>query len=250
MKVGIILFISAAYSFMQPQAYASGLDLTVGANFWQNAPAGNYGEASDALIDFTSDDSDFSEFYFSLEHSFPLLPNFRYSSYEITDSNTLTLDRTFLLAGQVYRVASPLQTTFQQEVTDYTLFFEMFDNQVLEFDLGVTFRNLNGSLSALNTDEISEQSVNSDEHTLTMLFGAAAVNFPLLYFTLGSEANFYDNNTYDVEFSVDVALNMVPMLEPYVTFGLKKHKSEINYASNLFVQQDWENAFIGIGVTF
>ena len=99
-------------------------------------------------------------------------------------------------------------------------------------------------------DELSQQSINRDEHTLSMLYGSAAINLPLLNLTFASETNYHDVYNYDVKLSMDIALGMFPVFEPYITLGVKKHRSEINYSNDLYVQQNWQAAFVGVGVAF
>jgi len=130
-----------------------GIEITVGNNVWQQAPSGSYGEASDALIEFNESDDSFSELYLQIEHPFPLLPSVKYRRFSFDDAASLTLDKTFIMGGEVYSVASTLMTDFSETQTDYTFYYEAFDNRLFGIDLGLTLRDLESSASALKVGD-------------------------------------------------------------------------------------------------
>ncbi|NVK24277.1 MAG: TIGR04219 family outer membrane beta-barrel protein [Gammaproteobacteria bacterium] len=248
MKLGVLIVTIALASIAK--VGASGIELTLGVNAWQSTNSGSYGEASNALVTFSSEDDDVNQAYFLLEHPFPIIPSLRYSTYELADETSSTLERTFILGGQVYAVASSLQTHFKQKTSDLTLFYEVFDNQVLEFDLGLTFRDLETKVYVLNLDNTNESSVSDDDRATTFLYGAASLNLPLLNLTFGSETQYRNSENYDVEFAVDYAIGMLPLINPFVRVGVKTHRSDVIYSNNLSVQQDWDAVFLGVGISF
>lgn len=223
--------------------------VTAGANFWQNDGTVKAGEVADAQFTLQQDDQSNSEYYFQFEHGLPLLPNARYVKSDFSVSGSQTLTQTYILSGQTYRVASTLGADYEYDYTDYSLYYELFDNQVLEFDLGVTFKDIDANLAVVNQDDRTESSSRRASGIEPYLYTAAKLNLPLLNLGFSTILNVKDSDSYDFEFALQYQLGDMP-IQPYVQLGWKKQQQNFEDFDSLYFNHDWDAAFAGIFFTF
>jgi outer membrane protein len=134
------------------------LGFQAGAGIWSQTPSGTINSTiGSATLTETEKDENYA--YFSLEHPVPLLPNFKYATTAVT------------AAG------SGINTVFDLDQTDATLYYEILDNAV-SLDIGVTARKIEGIFS---TGGLSE----TFSETVPMIYAAAEISLPAGFALVG-----------------------------------------------------------------
>ncbi|RZQ54934.1 hypothetical protein C1E23_01215 [Pseudoalteromonas phenolica] len=136
-------------AFLAPVAKADMLlGLYLGAEGWQAENSGSFSENGE-LQTFEFEDQTFSSFYAALEHPIPLVPNLKLRYTELELNGDASLDAAFNFNGKKFQIADSsepnldLVTDFSH--MDYTLYYELFDNDLVSIDFGVTFKQFDGT---------------------------------------------------------------------------------------------------------
>lgn len=241
------IFLPIILSAMSLQTQAATLlGVTAGANFWQSEATVQAGEVADAQFTFEQDKESNNELFLSLEHGIPLIPNFKYvtSDLEVTGQQRLT--QTYILSGQTYRVASTLAANYQYDYSDYSLYYEIFDNQAFEFDIGVTLKDIEADFSVANVDDASETSNRVASGIEPYLYTAAKLNLPLLNLGFSTVVNVQDGSNYDFELALQYQLAAMT----YLQLGWKKQEVDFEDFDSLYFKHSWDAAFAGIMFNF
>jgi outer membrane protein len=134
------------------------LGFQAGTGIWSQTPSGTINSTiGSATLTETEKDENYA--YFSLEHPVPLLPNFKYATTAVT------------AAG------SGINTVFDLDQTDATLYYEILDNAV-SLDIGVTARKIDGIFT---TGGLSE----TFSETVPMIYAAAEISLPAGFALVG-----------------------------------------------------------------
>lgn len=224
--------------------------ITAGANYWQAENEVQAGEVADAQFTLNQEKESNNELFFSIEHPVPLLPNLRYLTSDVSVSGSQTLTQTYILSGRTYRVASTLDANYDYEYSDYSLYYELFDNQVLEFDLGVTLKDIDASLAVVNRQDANEASRRDASGIEPYIYTAAKLNLPLLNLGFSTHLNVKDSSTYDFEFAIEYQLGDMPAIQPYLQLGWKKQELDLEDFDSLYLKHSWDAAFAGIYFAF
>ncbi len=140
------LFLCISLCLGSSVASADFIGLYIGAGSWR-------ADFSGEVLDVVSVSSDLAlnraanlHAYVALEHPVPLLPNVRLARSEVSDSGEGTLSSAFSFEGVGFVPDQQVTTDLDMTHTDVTLYYELWDTG-LDFDAGVTFRLLDGSLA-------------------------------------------------------------------------------------------------------
>ncbi len=225
-------------------------EVTAGANFWKTDTAVQAGEVADAQLMLEQKDESYDEIFVSFEHGLPIIPNIKYSTGDMSLAGSQVLTQTYILSEQVYNVASTLASNYEYEYSNYTLYYEIFDNQAIEFDVGVTIKDIDANLFVSNADDPSVSSSRLASGTESYLYTAGKVNLYLLNLGFVTELNFQDSDNYDVEFAIQYQVGDIPVFQPYIQVGWKKQEIALENFDSLYFQHSWDAAFAGVFFTF
>ena len=114
------------------------LGLYIGGQIWSNDASGTFGEGSDDQSVFEFDDENQGSFYVAFEHPIPLIPNIKIASTTLDTVGGTQLTDTFTFEDVTYPVGTTLDTTLDASFVDYTLYYEVFDNDLLTLDIKIT----------------------------------------------------------------------------------------------------------------
>ncbi|MCW8834472.1 MAG: TIGR04219 family outer membrane beta-barrel protein [Colwellia sp.] len=228
------------------------LGLYIGGQMWANEAEGSFGEGEldQAVFDF--DDENQGSFFVALEHPIPLIPNVKIASTTLDTIGGTTLTGSFTFEGETYTANSQLDTTFDASFVDYTFYYEVFDNDLLTFDFGLTARDLDSQINVVEqaTSQSSDLSVSG---IIPLFYVNTIVGLPFTGFNVFAEANFlsYDDNTvYDYQIGVSYAVLDNLAVDLDITLGYRGLKLELNDVDDLYSDITFEGVFAGATVHF
>jgi len=222
-----------------------GGELNIG--YYEHNPSGTIeyqGDSIDLKDDFKwKKESDvFAKLY--IEHPIPILPNIKlgYSSFGHSGSGILTKNITF--ANQTYRATGKIDSTFDLNMYDLTLYYEVVDVG-LDLDLGLNVRYLDGSVSAIGVGGIPLKPI--EESTsfsvpVPMVYAKARVPIPTTNIALQAEGNYISysgNQFYDFEVGIRYTLNLGLGLEG----GYKSMKLKLDDIDDLSLDSTFSGAY-------
>ncbi len=196
------------------------LGFQAGAGIWSQTPSGTINSTiGSATLTETEKDENYA--YFSLEHPVPLLPNFKYATTAVT------------AAG------SGINTVFDLDQTDATLYYEILDNAV-SLDIGVTARKIDG----IFTTGLVPSSETFSE-TVPMFYAAAEIALPA-GFALVGEINTISSGDDDIT-DITAKLTYTTDFNLGIEVGTRTQSYEVSIDT---VQTDIEFSGLFAGVYF
>ena len=265
---------AAALFTFTPQADTVGLYL--GGQIWQSEASGIFGEKN-TLIDFNLKKEQQSNYFVAVEHPFPLLPNVRISSTTLDTVGKTNLTQEFSFDDKTFPIDADVDASFNVSYVDYTLYYELFDNGLFSFDLGLTARDFNGTVTVTGKTNIVTTSTDSildgEEHeghnhnvtettsTVTatgkiktdeivpMLYVATNINLPLTDLSVFALSDFLlidDHSLYDYQVGLSYDLVDRRMMDFNLTLGYRAVKMEFENLDNLYTDLEFKGAFVGV----
>ncbi|MBL4822505.1 MAG: TIGR04219 family outer membrane beta-barrel protein [Colwellia sp.] len=228
------------------------LGLYIGGHMWANQAEGSFGEGSDNQAAFDFNDENQGSFFVALEHPIPLIPNIKIASTTLDTVGGATISGSFTFEGETYSANSALDTTFDASYVDYTFYYELFDNDLLTFDFGITARDLESQITVVEqaTTQNSNLSVSG---IIPLLYVNTVIGLPFTGFNVFAEANFlsYDDNTvYDYQIGVSYELLDNLAIDLDLTLGYRAVKLELNDIDDLYSDLTFDGIFAGAIIHF
>jgi outer membrane protein len=228
------------------------LGLYIGGHFWVNQAEGSFGEGEINQAAFDFEDENQGSYFVALEHPIPLIPNIKIASTTLDTIGGTTLKSSFEINGIIYEADAQLDTTFDASYIDYTLYYELLDNDLLTLDIGLTGRDLDSQIGVVEplTSLSSDLSVSG---ILPLLYVNTVIGLPFTGFNVFAEANFLsydDNSIYDYQVGVSYSLLNNLAIDLDITLGYRGVKLELNDIDDLYSDLTFDGVFAGATVHF
>lgn len=224
-KVILALSMSAA------MASASTLGFGVEADYYNPEIEGDFSfthNGTATSTDFGSDDDTATQIGVFLEHPIPIIPNIRldYTSETSFEGTSLIL---------------PGTNTVEFTQLDTTLYYEVFDNNAFELDIGITGKWFDGSVSGTENQNF--------DLIVPMGYAATSIHLPVLPLRLDGDVKYVSysgNNLSDIK--VKAVWEVIAGLEAVV--GYRYSKLKIDDEEDVIADMKIKGPFVGIGYRF
>ena len=229
------------------------LGLYIGGQYWMPETTGSFGEGSNAPATFEFDDEAQSSFYVAFEHPIPLIPNIKVAAATLDSIGGAQLgDDDFVFNGESYPAGTQLDTSIDASFIDYTLYYELFDNDLLTFDFGLTARDLD---TTINVSEASMPAQDGLEASgmIPMLYLNGIVGLPFTGFNVFAEANisgYGDQSVYDAQVGISYAILDNIAVDFDINLGYRIIKLELDDVDNFNSDLSYEGFFAGAVIHF
>ena len=249
-KAVLVLSVIAA---MACQAKADTLlGIYAGYDGWRTSASGSFADSAQ-LQTFNFGDDTQASYFIALEHPVPLLPNIRIQRNELETSGISSINAGFSLGGQTFIVDTEVRNQVDLSNTDYVLYYEILDNDLVSIDLGINGKHIKGHVLVEETAAAGNQAYQSASQLVPMVFGAASVGLPLTgleVFAQGSYISYDGSSIYDAQ--AGVAYTLLDNLAIDMTFKLGYRAVNLNLddIDNLYADLDFKGVFAGLAVHF
>ena len=252
-----IALAAALATILSTNVQADALGIYLGGQIWDNQASGTFGDGS-SLVDFNLVDEKQNSFFIAFEHPLPLIPNARIASTSLETNGMTTLDTNFDFDDETFLSGADVNADFDVSYVDYTLYYELFDNDLLSFDFGITARDFDGDVTVSTQVTTSSGTVSqSDTIAVTdvvpMLYVATNVGLPLTGLNLYAQGNFlsFDDHTlYDYEVGVSYELVDNMLIDVNVNAGYRAVKLELEDLNDLYTNIEFDGVFVGTTIHF
>jgi len=140
--------------FFTANVQADTVGLYLGGQVWQNDVSGTFGD-NNTPIDFNLKKEQQIDYFIAVEHPFPFVPNVRISRNKLDTNSKITLTQQLSFGSEVFPIGENVNANFNVSYIDYTLYYELFENGLFSFDLGLSARDFNGDVTVNETTRIS-----------------------------------------------------------------------------------------------
>ncbi len=248
----VIIATSLATVFCASAQADTLLGLYIGGHVWANEAKGSFGEGETDQAAFNFNDKNQGSYFVALEHPIPLIPNIKIASTTLDTVGGTTIEGSFTIGGETYGASSQLDTTFDASYVDYTLYYELFDNDLFTFDFGLTARDLDSKIGVVEQAS-SKSSDLSVSGFLPLLYVNTIIGLPFTGFNVFAEANFLsydDNSVYDYQIGVSYAVLDNLAVDLDLTLGYRSVKLELDDIDDLYTDLTFDGFFAGAIVHF
>lgn len=252
-----IVVAAALASILSTNVQADALGIYLGGQLWDNQASGTFGDGS-SQIDFNLADEKQNSFFIAFEHPLPLIPNIRIASTSLETIGNTSLTTDFEFEGETFSTDANINANFNVSYLDYTLYYELFDNDLLSFDFGLTARDFDGDVTVTAKANSGAESVTQSASievtdVVPMLYARTNVGLPLTGLNLYAQGNFlsFDDHTlYDYEVGVSYELVDNLAVDVNINAGYRAVKLELDDLNDLYTNIEFDGVFIGTTIHF
>jgi len=225
------------------------LGVYAGGQIWDTGTSGNFGSGN-GNQSFAFDDENQQSFYVALEHPIPLIPNIKIRENELVAQGSVTLSQDFSYNGQGYTAGSTIGSTIDLSHTDITLYYEVFDNDLLTFDFGLTAKKVDGLLAV--RDAQNENSLSSDGWIPTgyaqLRVGIPAT--PLTVYGIANAVSIDDSSIRDVEAGIEYRLVENLAIDLNLQLGYRDISIELDDLDGIDSDLQFKGPYLGLEIHF
>ncbi|WP_372858445.1 TIGR04219 family outer membrane beta-barrel protein [Pseudoalteromonas sp.] len=251
--------IAAALSMacLAPVAQADTLlGLYVGVDGWKSDNEGSFSYKNNAAQDFNFEDETFISYYAALEHPVPLVPNLKLRYTELELAGSTRVDDTFTFNDRDYVTQTDISSLSDFNHIDYTLYYEIFDNDLISIDLGINAKQFDGEVIVTGTtqqDGFNHTETIEFSGFVPLAYGRAEAGLPftgLSVFFEGSFLSIDDSKLQD--YQMGIAWEFIDNLavDVAVKAGYRSMVLELDDVDDINTNIDASGPFAGIQVHF
>ncbi len=243
-------------------AQADAIGLYVGGQVWDSEASGLVGEV-DNMIDFNLEKEQQGSYFIAFEHPLPFIPNVRLSSTTLDTTGKTALTDEFEFDDETFAAGTTIDTGFNVSYVDYTLYYELFSNDLFAFDFGLTARDFDGDVTVsaqINTAALGDTpvyvtttgSIDTDEY-IPMLYASTQIGLPFTGLNIFAQGNFLsidDHTLLDYQAGVSYELIDNLAIDINLTLGYRSVKMELEDLSDLYSDIEFKGVFAGAVIHF
>ena len=247
-------WLAAALILTPLTATADFVGFRVGGGQWNWSVSGDLRYKSTSIndtFDFKNDlglkDDKQTFGYIVFEHPIPVLPNIRLSKTNLSTAGTgsITVSKSF--GGTTYSTSETLTTSLVLDQTDLALYYEILDNDIVGFDLGLNLKKISGNASIVgSTTPKTTADINV---TVPMLYAGLQIGLPLTGLSIGADGSYvgYNGNSMtDVNAYIRYTSDYFLGLEA----GVRKINLTLDDIDNTYGKLDFNGPYISLFLQF
>ncbi|MDC8832319.1 TIGR04219 family outer membrane beta-barrel protein [Alteromonas gilva] len=228
------------------------LGIYAGAQGWNTSAAGGFSETSTGNAAFNLDTQTNTSLYVALEHMVPLVPNVKVN-YTTLDSDGVTdLNAAFEFDGNVYSENTALLSNVDMDSTDLILYYELFDNDLFSFDLGINGKYIEGTFFVEDT-ETGTNGAATFKGIIPMAYSRIMFSFPftgLSAYAEGSYLSFDDHKVQDLQAAVTYSFIESLALDMTLQVGYRDVTIDIEDLDDIYADLSYDGVFAGLEIHF
>lgn len=225
------------------------LGLYAGAQAWRMDSSGALSDSATLLTEFNFSQETQGSYYLAFEHPIPLIPNAKIIHSEMDTQGGVTLVGDFSFAGETFRSGTSVNTDVELVNTDYVLYYELFDNDLIAFDLGLNGKYIDGSL--LVTDK-QTASMRNFSGIVPMLYSRVEVGLPFTGLGAYVEGSYlsFNHTLYDYQAAITYTFIDSLAVDMTAQFGYRSVSLELDGLDSIHSDINFDGLFAGLEVHF
>ncbi|MDF2180327.1 TIGR04219 family outer membrane beta-barrel protein [Aliiglaciecola sp. CAU 1673] len=223
-----------------------------GAQGWRMDTSGGFANTAD-LTNFNFDNQNQAVFYLAVEHAVPLVPNLKIRNSSMDTEGAVTLTSNFEFGSRIYSANTSVLTDATLDSTDIVLYYELFDNNLFSFDLGLNGKYLDGELLVVSSTDSSIQATEEFSGIIPMFYSRLEANLPLSGWGLMAEGSFLsidDSKLLDYQAAITYSLLDNLALDMKFELGYRSFQLELDDVDDIYTDLDFKGPYAGLEVHF
>ena len=221
----------------------------IGIEGWDVSPTGKFGSRKDNQQTFDFGDETPASFYVAIEHLLPMIPNVRVTYQDLDYTGKTTLTNTFIFGGTTYAVNSNLLSETNIGGFDTDLYYELFDNDLISLDLGMSVKYVDGDITVKNVDSPAQQSKETFDGFLPMLYARAEFGIPGTGLSIFGEGNYItisDNTASDYTLALAYEFVDTPAVDITGYLGYRRFNLDLEDIDKVVVNINMDGLYGGV----
>jgi outer membrane protein len=228
------------------------LGLYVGAQGWNMETSGGFSQDG-ANTRFNFEDEAKPSVYVAFEHPIPLIPNIKLQKTEMDTNGDVTLDANFTFGDKLFSINSDVTSNVQLGSTDIILYYELFDNDLISFDVGLNAKYIDGELMVIAKDDPTLSGREEFSGPVPMLYSRLALGLPLTGFGAFVEGSFLSLDDHTLtDYQAAITYSLIENLAIDVTFqvGYRAFILELDDLDDIYSDLEFKGVYAGLEVHF
>ncbi|MCW8092693.1 TIGR04219 family outer membrane beta-barrel protein [Alteromonas sp. ASW11-130] len=247
----VLLTASLATLFSMPVMADTVAGLYVGGQGWKTDTSGSFADTS-SMANFNFDDETNTAMYVAIEHPLPFIPNVKINHTTLDSEGVTALQNDFTYAGTTFASNTTVATQSDITATDLILYYELFDNDLVSFDVGLNGKYVDGKLAVL--DEANALQGSRDfSGIVPMVYSRVQVGLPftgLAAYAEGSYLSIDDHKVSDFQVAVTYAVIDSLAVDMTVQLGYRRVDVDIDDLDDVYADLEYDGAFAGLEIHF
>ncbi|MGV5000448.1 TIGR04219 family outer membrane beta-barrel protein [Shewanella xiamenensis] len=217
----------------------------IGGDYWRADTSGTFSDKGQPQQGFDYSSSAQGSYWFAVEHPLPFVPNLKIRENSLDQKGSLA-NADFSFNGHDFKGNVTSYTDLSN--TDFVLYYELLDNDILSFDLGAAYKLMNGSLRVQDAGHPEEKDVDSG---IVMGYASTHVSMPGLglfgFADLMLGVN--ESNVHDYAVGLGWQFDGVAV-ETRVRVGYREFAFDVNNFSGISADSKFDGYFAGVEIDF
>ncbi|QLE86906.1 TIGR04219 family outer membrane beta-barrel protein [Shewanella sp. Scap07] len=232
---------------------ASLIGFKVGGDYWKADTSGTFAENGQPQQDFNYSSDSQGSVWVAVEHGIPILPNFKLRENRLDASGRASLGESVMnFDGQEF--GGDISTNTDLSNTDFVLYYELLDNDMVALDLGAAYKKMHGSyrVNQLDQNGIGVRYAEKDLSTgIVMAYADAQVGIPGLglYGFADVMIGVDESSVYDYSLGLGWQFDGTGF-DTKVRVGYRDFKFDVSDFDGVTANNQFKGYFAGVELTF
>lgn len=227
------------------------LGVYAGAQGWDMSTSGGFSDQQ-SISSFNYDGQTNGAFYVAVEHPVPFVPNVKINRTQMDTSGTSSVSSSFTFDDQLFLANTDITTSVDLTATDIILYYELFDNDLVSFDIGLNGKLVDGDF-LITSQETSQRGSVSISGVIPMAYTRVAFGLPFTGLGAYAEGNylaFDDNQVSDFQVALTYSFIESLALDLTLQLGYRDTTVELDDLDDTYTDLSFDGAFAGIEFHF
>lgn len=224
---------------------ASVVGFKVGGDYWQADTSGTFAERGQPQQEFNYKDDSQGSVWLAIEHPIPLVPNVKIRENRLEGKGSMS-GADFSFNGN--RFIGDVNATTDLSNTDFVLYYEILDNDIVALDIGAAYKVMHGEFRVSDAGHPESKDIDSG---IVMGYVDAQVGIPGLglYGFADVMMGVDESNVYD--YSVGLGWNFDGTAVDYrIRAGYRDFKFDVNGFDGVTADMQFKGYFAGVELVF
>ncbi|QQX79546.1 TIGR04219 family outer membrane beta-barrel protein [Shewanella sp. KX20019] len=224
---------------------ASVVGFKVGGDYWQADTSGTFAERGQPQQEFNYKDDSQGSVWLAIEHPIPLVPNVKIRENRLEGKGSMSgADFSF----NDNRFIGDVNATTDLSNTDFVLYYEILDNDIVALDIGAAYKVMHGEFRVSDAGHPESKDIDSG---IVMGYVDAQVGIPGLglYGFADVMMGVDESNVYD--YSIGLGWNFDGAAVDYrIRAGYRDFKFDVNGFDGVTADMQFKGYFAGVELVF
>ncbi|ASJ95562.1 MULTISPECIES: TIGR04219 family outer membrane beta-barrel protein [Shewanella] len=224
----------------------------VGGDYWEADAEGTFAQKGVAQQEFDYSSSSQGSVWVAIEHPIPLVPNFKIRENRLDADGKATLGGDWAFGGNVFN--DDVTTASNLSNTDFVLYWELLDNDIVALDLGAAYKKMHGSFRVHQVSPsgvVGAYSQKDLDDGVVMAYANAEVGIPGigLYVFADVMQGVDESSVYDYQLGLGWAFDGTA-LDTKIRFGYRDFNFDVNDFDGVTANMQFKGYFAGLELVF